>query len=61
MHTSGSKILQTHVRENERNYTYFAFMEFGLNLYRYLNWTVSIPLCTCNKFTKLNRLYTTYK
>jgi len=26
-----------------------------------LNWTVSIPLCTCNKFIKLNRLYTTYK
>jgi len=27
----------------------------------HLNWTVSIPLCTCNNFIKLNRLYTAYK
>jgi len=26
-----------------------------------VNWIVSIPLCTCNKLIKLNRLYTTYK
>ena len=31
------------------------------NHQHHLKWTVTIPLCTRNRFIKLNRLYTAYK